>query len=68
MRDGRRVTVDVTAAGAGLVSHARSALLAGSRQAGALFGPVASDSTAFRVIDRIATGRVSVCEPTQLGA
>ena len=29
MRDGRHVTVEVTADGAGLVSHAGSALLAG---------------------------------------
>jgi Transposase DDE domain group 1 len=105
MRDGRPVTVEVTADGAGLVSHAGSALLAqvadklgltkalSLRLAGlkqrrrghdpgrvicdlavmladggecvsdlgavrdqqALFGPVASDSTAFRVIDRIAS-------------
>ncbi|MGH2864218.1 MAG: IS1380 family transposase [Solirubrobacteraceae bacterium] len=105
MRDGRSVTVEVTADGAGLVSHAGSALLAqvadklgltralSLRLAGlkqrrrghdpgrvmrdlavmladggecvsdlavvrdqeALFGPVASDSTAFRVIDRIAS-------------
>src|SRR4051795_5786698 len=105
MRDGRPVTVDVTADGAGLVSHSGSALLAqvadklgltkalSRRLAGlkqrrrghdpgrvirdlavmladggecvsdlgavrdqqALFGPVASDSTAFRVIDRIAS-------------
>jgi DDE family transposase len=104
MPDGRLVTVDVMADGAGLVSHAGSALIAGvadklgltsglsSRLAGlkqrrrghdpgrvlrdlavmladggecvsdigvvrdqaALFGPVASDSTAFRVVDRIA--------------
>jgi hypothetical protein len=104
MRDGRPVTVDVTADGAGLVSHAGSALLAqvadklgltralsqrlavlkqrrrghdpgrvirdlavmladggecvsdlgGVRDQQSLFGPVASDSTAFRVIDRIA--------------
>jgi hypothetical protein len=104
MRDGRPVTVEVTADGAGLVSHAGSALLAQAadklglttalslRLAGlkqrrrghdpgrvirdlavmladggecvadlgavrdqqALFGPVASDSTAFRVIDRVA--------------
>ena len=105
MRDGRPVTVEVTADGAGLVSHAGSALLAGvadklgltgalslrlaglkQRRRGhdpgrvirdlavmladggecvsdlgavrdqeALFGAVASDSTAFRVIDRIAS-------------
>src|SRR5215211_2020759 len=105
MRDGRRVTVEVTADGAGLVSHAGSALLArvadmlgltralslrvagvkqrrrghdpgrvirdlavmladggecvsdlaAVRDQDALFGPVASDSTAFRVIDRIAS-------------
>ena len=105
MRDGRRVPVDVSADGAGLVSHARSALVAqvadklgltralSLRLAGlkgrrrghdpgrlirdlavmladggecvsdlgavrnqeVLFGPVASDSTAFRVIDRIAS-------------
>ncbi len=105
MRDGRPVTVEVTSDGAGLVSHAGSALLAQAadklgltralslRLAGlkqrrrghdpgrvirdlavmladggecvsdlgavrdqeALFGAVASDSTAFRVIDRIAT-------------
>jgi hypothetical protein len=105
MRDGRRITVDVTSDGAGLVSHAGSALLAqvadrlgltrtlSSRLAGlkqrrrghdpgrvirdlavmladggecvsdlgglrdqeVLFGMVASDSTAFRVIDRIAS-------------
>jgi hypothetical protein len=105
MRDGRPVTVEVTSDGAGLVSHAGTALLtqvadrlgltgalslrlAGIKQRrrghdpgrvirdlavmladggecvsdlGALrdqqelFGPVASDSTAFRVIDRIAT-------------
>ena len=105
MRDGRPVTVDVTSDGAGLVSHAGSALLAqvadrlgvtkglSLRLAGikqrrrghdpgwvirdlavmladggecvsdlgavrdqeALFGPVASDSTAFRVIDRVAS-------------
>jgi len=104
MRDGRSVTVEVTSDGAGLVSHAGSALLAQTadklgltgalslRLAGlkrrrrghdpgrvirdlavmlagggecvsdlgtvrdqeALFGAVASDSTAFRVIDRIA--------------
>jgi len=105
MRDGRRVTVEVTADGAGLVSHAGSALLAqvadrlgltgalslrlapikqrrrghdpgrvirdlavmladggecvadlgAVRDQQALFGPVASDSTAFRVIDRVAS-------------
>ena len=105
MRDGRPVTVEVTSDGAGLVSHAGSALvaqvadkvgltdalsvrLAGIKQRRrghdpgrvirdlavmladggecvsdlgavrdqeALFGPVASDSTAFRVIDRIAS-------------
>src|SRR3954449_8232657 len=105
MRDGRRVTVEVTADGAGLVSHTGSALLARAadklgltkslslrlggvkqrrrghdpgrvirdlavmladggecvtdlgamRDQQALFGPVASDSTAFRVIDRIAS-------------
>src|SRR6516165_9459661 len=105
MRDGRCVTVEVTADGAGLVSHAGSALLAqvadkvgltqalssglaglkqrrrghdpgrvirdvavmladggecvsdlgAVRDQQALFGPVASDSTAFRVIDKIAT-------------
>jgi hypothetical protein len=104
MRDGRPVTVEVTADGAGLVSHAGSALLAqvadklgltrvlsrrlealkqrrrghdpgrvirdlavmladggecvadlgAVRDQPALFGSVASDSTAFRVIDRIA--------------
>src|SRR5215211_7237157 len=104
MRDGRPVTVEATADGAGLVSRAGSALLAqvadklgltkalSLRLAGikrrcrghdlgrvirdlavmladggecvsdlgavrdqqALFGPVASDSTAFRVVDRIA--------------
>ncbi len=104
MRDGRRVTVEVSADGAGLVSHAGSALLAqvadrlgltralslrlaglkqrrrghdpgrvirdlavmladggecvsdlaAVREQEALFGAVASDSTAFRVIDRIA--------------
>jgi hypothetical protein len=112
MRDGRPVTVEVTADGAGLVSHAGTALLArvadklgltrvlslrlGSikqrrrghdpgrvirdlavmladggecvsdlgavRDQRSLFGPVASDSTAFRVIDRIA------CEPGRLDA
>ena len=105
MRDGRPVTVEVTSDGAGLVSHAGTALvaqvadkvgltealslrLAGIKQRRrghdpgrvirdlavmladggecvsdlgavrdqeALFGPVASDSTAFRVIDRIAS-------------
>ncbi|MDX6670273.1 MAG: hypothetical protein QOI91_636 [Solirubrobacteraceae bacterium] len=104
-RDGRSITVEVRADGAGLVSHAGSALLAqiadksgltqalsvafgGLRQRrsghdpgrvvrdlavmladggdcladigairdqGVLFGAVASDSTAFRVIDQIAT-------------
>ena len=104
MRDGRPVTVDVTSDGAGLVSHAGTALLAqvagelgltralslglagvkqrrrghdpgrvirdlavmladggecvsdlgGQRDQEALFGVVASDSTAFRVIDRLA--------------
>src|SRR3954467_1916197 len=104
MRDGRQVTVEVTADGAGLVSHAGSALLAqvadtlgltqalsrglesikqrrrghdpgrvirdlavmlagggecvsdlgAVRDQQALFGAVASDSTAFRVIDRVA--------------
>jgi Transposase DDE domain group 1 len=108
MRDGRPVTVDVTADGAGLVSHAGSALLAQvadklgltrmlsvrlaalkQRQRGhdpgrvirdlavmladggecvsdlgavrdqqALFGQVASDSTAFRVVDRVASERL----------
>jgi hypothetical protein len=105
MRDGRRITVEVTADGAGLVSHAGTALLAevadrfgltralstrlaaikqrrrghdrgavivalavmladggecvsdlgGVREQDALFGVVASDSTAFRTIDRIAS-------------
>src|SRR3954462_14387608 len=105
MRDGRPVTVEVTSDGAGLVSHAGSALLAqvadklaltkglslrlaqvkqrrrghdpgrvtrdlavmladggecvsdlgAVRDQQALFGPVASDSTAFRVVDRIAS-------------
>jgi hypothetical protein len=105
MRDGRPVTVEVTADGAGLVSHAGSALLAqvadklgltkalslrlgalkrrrrghdpgrvigdlavmladggecvsdlgAVRDQQALFGAVASDSTAFRVIERIAS-------------
>ena len=104
-RDGRNVTVEVTADGDGLVSHAGSALLAQiadksgltqalsvrleslkARRSGhdpgrvvrdlavmladggdcladlvavrdqdALFGAVASDSTAFRVVDRIAS-------------
>jgi hypothetical protein len=108
MRDGRPVTVDVSADGAGLVSHAGSALIAqvadklgltralslglavlkqrrrghdpgrvirdlavtladggecvsdlgGVRDQAALFGPVASDSTAFRTIDRVASGRL----------
>ena len=105
MRGGRPITVDVTADGAGLVSHAGSALLAqvadklgltralslrlvglkqrrrghdpgqvirdlavmladggecvsdlgAVREQKALFGEVASDSTAFRVIDRVAS-------------
>jgi hypothetical protein len=105
MRDGRPVTVEVTADGAGLVSHAGTALLAqvadrvgltgalslglapikqrrrghdpgrvirdlavmltdggecvsdlgGIREQDALFGQVASGSTAFRMIDRIAS-------------
>jgi hypothetical protein len=105
MRNGRPVTVEVTSDGAGLVSHAGSALLAqvadklgltsalslrlegikqrrrgydpgrvirdvavmladggecvsdlgGQRDQEALFGPVASDSTAFRVIDGVAS-------------
>lgn len=105
MRGGRCVNLDVTADGAGLVSHAGTALLAqvadklgltsglsiglaslkrrdrghdpgrvvrdlavmiasggecvadlgGLRDQQALFGPVASDSTAFRVIDRVAS-------------
>jgi hypothetical protein len=105
IRDGRHVTVEVTADGAGLVSHAGTALLAGvadkvgltnalslrlaalkARRRGhdpgrvirdlavmladggecvsdlgavrdldALLGPVASDSTAFRVVDRVAS-------------
>jgi Transposase DDE domain group 1 len=104
MRDGRPVTVEVTSDGAGLVSHAGTALLAqvadkvgltsalslrlaglkqrrrghdpgrvirdlavmlagggecvsdlgAVRDQDALFGKVASDSTAFRVIDRVA--------------
>jgi len=104
MRDGRPVTVEVTADGAGLVSHAGSALVAQVadqlsltralslglapikrrrrghdpgrvirdlavmlvdggecvsdlgvvREQDALFGAIASDSTAFRVIDRLA--------------
>jgi hypothetical protein len=108
MRDGRPVTVDVTADGAGLVSHAGSALIArvadklgftralsvrlaalkqrrrghdpgrvirdlavmlagggecvsdlgAVRDQEALFGPVASDSTAFRVVDRVASERL----------
>jgi hypothetical protein len=111
-RDGRNVTVEVTADGEGLVSHAGSALLAqiadmsgltqalsvrlaglkerrsghdpgrvvrdlavmladggdcladlgAVRDQDALFGAVASDSTAFRVIDRIA------CTPGLLDA
>jgi hypothetical protein len=105
MRDGRFVTVEVTSDGAGLVSHAGSALLAqvadrvrltsalstglavvkqrrrghdpgrvirdlavmladggecvadlgGLREQQALFGTLASDSTAFRMIDRVAS-------------
>ena len=105
MRNGRPVTVEVTADGSGLVSHAGSALLGrvadklgltsalsvrlavlkqrrrghdpgrvirdvavmladggecvadlgAQRDQDALFGPVASDSTAFRVIDRVAS-------------
>jgi hypothetical protein len=112
MRDGRPVTVEVSADGAGLVSHAGSVLLAQAadklgltkalvlrlgaikqrrrghdpgrvicdlavmladggecvadlgavRDQEALFGPVASDSTAFRVIDRVAA------DPTLLDA
>jgi hypothetical protein len=108
MRGGRSVTVEVTADGAGLVSHAGSALLArvadtlglskalsvglavlkqrrrghdpgrvirdlavmlagggecvadlgAVRDQRALFGAVASDSTAFRVIDRVACERL----------
>jgi hypothetical protein len=105
MRDGRPVTVEVTSDGAGLVSHAGTALVAqvadkvgltaalsarlaqikqrrrghdpgrvlrdlavmlvdggecvsdlgAVREQGALFGAVASDSTAFRMVDRIAS-------------
>ena len=105
MRDGRPVTVEVTADGAGLVSHAGSALLGqvadkvgltsalslrlaglkqrrrghdpgrvirdlavmladggecvsdlgATREQDALFGSVASDSTAFRMVDKIAS-------------
>jgi hypothetical protein len=105
MRDGRAVTVEVTSDGAGLVSHAGTALVAGVadrlgltralslrlvgvkqrrrghdpgrvirdlavmladggecvsdlgavRDQDALFGGVASDSTAFRMVDRIAS-------------
>jgi len=105
IRDGRSVTVDVTSDGAGLVSHAGTALLAqvagelgltralslglaglkarrrghdpgrvirdlavmladggecvsdlgAQRDQEGLFGPIASDSTAFRVIDRVAS-------------
>jgi len=105
MRDGRPVTVEVASDGAGLVSHAGTALLAQIadkvgltsalslrlaglkqrarghdpgrvirdiavmladggecvsdlgvvREQDALFGPVASDSTAFRVVDRVAS-------------
>jgi Transposase DDE domain group 1 len=108
MRDGRPVTVDVTADGAGLVSHAGTALLAqvadklgltgalslrlavlkqrrrghdpgrvirdlavmladggecvcdlgAVRDQQPLFGEVASDSTAFRVVDRVASERL----------
>jgi hypothetical protein len=108
--DGRRITVEVTADGDGVVSHAGSALLAqvadktgltralsreladlqlraGShdrgrvvrdlavmladggdcladiaavRDQGALFGTVASDSTAFRVIDQIASDPIGI--------
>ena len=111
MRDGRPVTVDVTADGTGLVSHAGTALLArvadklgltgtlslrlasikqrrrghdpgrvirdlavmladggecvsdmgAVRDQQPLFGPVASDSTAFRVIDKVATEQL-LCE------
>ena len=112
MRDGRPVTVEVTSDGAGLVSHAGSALLAqvadkvgltqalalrlaaikqrrrghdpgrvirdlvvmvadggecvsdlgAVREQDVLFGGVASDSTAFRIVDRIA------CTPGLLDA
>jgi Transposase DDE domain group 1 len=105
MRDGRPVTVDVTADGVGVLSHAGSALLArvadkvgltsglsvrlavleqrrrghdpgrvirdlavmladggecvsdlgAQRDQGALFGRVASDSTAFRMVDKVAS-------------
>jgi hypothetical protein len=105
MRDGRPVTVEVTSDGAGLVSHAGTALVAqvadkvgltqalslrleaikqrrrghdpgrvirdlavmvadggecvsdlgAVREQDVLFGPVASDSTAFRMVDRIAS-------------
>jgi Transposase DDE domain group 1 len=105
MRDGRPVTVEVTSDGAGLLSHAGTALLGqvadklgltgalslrlatvkqrrrghdpgrvirdlavmladgggcvsdlgAVRDQGSLFGPVASDSTALRVVDRIAS-------------
>ncbi len=105
MRDGRPVTVEVTSDGAGLVSHAGTALVAqvadkvgltsalslrlagikqrrrghdpgrvirdlavmlvdggecvsdlgAVREQDALFGAVASDSTAFRMVDRIAS-------------
>src|ERR1035438_3274101 len=119
MRDGRQVTVEVTADGAGLVSHAGSALLsqvadtlrvtralslrlAGLKQRRrghdpgrvirdlavmladggecvsdlgvvrdqeALFGPVASDSTAFRAVDKIAsmTGGLDRSEERRVG-
>jgi hypothetical protein len=112
MRDGRQVTVEVTADGSGLVSHAGSALLGqvadkvgltralsaglagikqrrrghdrgrvvrdlavmladggecvsdlgAVREQGALFGEVASDSTAFRTVEKIAS------TPGMLGA
>ncbi|MBV9336184.1 MAG: IS1380 family transposase, partial [Solirubrobacterales bacterium] len=108
MRDGRCVTVEVTADGVGLVSHAGTAVLArvadqlgltnalsarlavlrqrrrghdpgrvirdlavmladggecvsdlgAVRDQEALFGPVASDSTAFRTVDRVAAERL----------
>jgi hypothetical protein len=120
MRGGRSVNVDVSADGAGLVSHAGNALLAevadklgltrelsaglagvkqrdrghdpgrvirdlvvmiasggeciadlgAVRDQQALFGPVASDSTAFRVIDRAASEGLCwmVCARLMLGA